>query len=157
MGTPQSSSSRSTLAIVGYGEFIATVDGLVMGRHTFELARSFPDWQYGEKPVVVLSRTLKAAPTGVPKSVQISQEPPAEIAQRLAAKGLERLYVDGGSTIQQFIAAGLIDEITTTRIPILLGKGKPLFGQVAADPHLDHLWTRSYAFGFVQSKYRLVK
>src|SRR6266852_4354511 len=39
----------------GYGRFMATVDALVMGRHTFELARSFGEWPYGTTPVVVLS------------------------------------------------------------------------------------------------------
>jgi dihydrofolate reductase len=37
-------------------------------------------------------------------------------------------FIDGGVTIQRFLAAGLIDEITITRIPVLIGAGRPLFG-----------------------------
>src|SRR5262249_37309560 len=39
----------------GYDAFFATVDALLMGRNTYEVARAFPEWPYGKKPVFVLS------------------------------------------------------------------------------------------------------
>lgn len=41
--------------------------------------------------------------------------------------GYKRLYIDGGNTVQSFLAENLIDELIVTRIPIVLSKGKPLF------------------------------
>ena len=66
--------------------------------------------------------------------------------------------MDGGLTLQSFIAAGLLDEITITRIPVLLGEGLPLFGPLSPGQtavQLRHLATRSWDFGLVQSHYAL--
>lgn len=141
----------------GYATFMSGIDALVMGRRTFELARSFPEWPYGKTPVVVLSRRLRALPRGVPDTVKLSRQAPAALVARLAARGLKRLYIDGGVTIQRFLAAGLIDELTLTTIPLLLGAGRPLFGRLPAEVGLEHLSTRAFDFGFVQSTYRVVR
>jgi hypothetical protein len=44
-----------------------------------------------------------------------------------------------------------------TKIPVLIGKGRPLFGLLAKDVCLEHVSTRAFDFGFVQSKYRVIK
>jgi dihydrofolate reductase len=67
------------------------------------------------------------------------------------------LYVDGGKTIQGFLRAGLIDELTITRVPILIGTGVPLFGSLDHDVRLTHIATRQFENGFVQSKYRVAE
>lgn len=65
--------------------------------------------------------------------------------------------VDGGLTIQGFLAAGLIDGITVAVIPVLLGSGRPLFGPLPVDVHLAHESTTAFEFGFAQSRYRVVR
>ena len=67
------------------------------------------------------------------------------------------MYVDGGATIQSFLSDDLIDEITTTVIPILIGDGISLFGSLEKDIHLKHDRTQAYDFGFVQSTYLVNK
>jgi dihydrofolate reductase len=89
--------------------------------------------------------------------VSISSERPSDLYGRLAAQGARHLYIDGGLTIQAFLQAGLIDNLTITIIPILLGSGKPLFGPLKGDVQLEHLATKAYGFGFVQSQYRVIK
>jgi dihydrofolate reductase len=136
----------------GYDAFIATVDALVIGRKTFEKVLSFDTWPYGEKPVVVLStRTLAPAPFGA--VVERMSGPPAEIVAQLAARGIRHVYVDGGITIQRFLRAGLIQRLIITRIPVLIGAGIPLFGVTQRDIALEHVGTRQYASGLVQSEY----
>ena len=66
---------------------------------------------------------------------------------------MQHLYIDGGVTIQGFLDAGLIQRVTITRIPVLLGSGIPLFGPLSHDIRLQHVATRSYASGLVQSEY----
>ena len=139
----------------GYAAFMQSVDVLVMGRHSFEVVLGFGHWPYGDKPVVVLSSRPLALPTRVPSTVGVSSETPAALLTRLSAQGARRVYVDGGLTIQRFLADGLIAEMTITRIPVLLGAGRPLFGPADRDVTLEHLGTRSWDFGFVQSKYRV--
>jgi dihydrofolate reductase len=139
----------------GYDEFIATVDALVMGRKTFETVLGFGAWPYGTTPVVVLSSRPDAlvAPAGA--ACEMMSGTPLEIVARLEARGMKHLYIDGGVTIQGFLAAGLIQRMIITRVPVILGSGIPLFGPVAGDVRLEHVATRSYASGLVQSEYRL--
>jgi len=77
------------------------------------------------------------------------------LAKDLSESGAEHLYVDGGKTIQGFLEAGLIQEIIITQIPVLIGRGIPLFGPLSQDINLAHIETRSFANGLVQSKYRV--
>jgi dihydrofolate reductase len=68
----------------------------------------------------------------------------------------EKVYIDGGSTIQSFMNDGLIHEMTLTRVPILLGDGIPLFtsrGTTTKSRTLKHISTKSYSNGMVQSSY----
>lgn len=141
----------------GYAEFMRSVDALVMGRYTFELAQTFTPWPYAQTPVSVLgSRPLAIAPA-LQVTVSASSETPQALCERLGRAGARRLYVDGGLTIQRFLAAGLIDDLTVTLIPCLLGSGRRLFGVLPADIQLERLDTRSYPFGFVQLRYAVVR
>ena len=141
----------------GYERFVSTVDALVMGRHTFESARSFGEWPYGRTPVFVLSSRMNALPVGTPNTVRLLNDSPAAVVARLSAQGMKQLYIDGGLTVQRFLYDALIDEITITRIPVLIGQGRSLFGPLSDDVHLGHISTHVFEFGFVQSTYRVVK
>jgi dihydrofolate reductase len=141
----------------GYGKFLALIDVLVMGRNTFERVLGFDEWPYGDKRIVVLSSRAIEIPAPLAASVTSSAESPGDLVGRLSAEGAQHLYIDGGVTIQRFLAAGLIDELTITVIPVLLGEGKPLFGPLDKDIPLSHIATRTFDIGFVQLVYRLAK
>jgi dihydrofolate reductase len=141
----------------GFAQFMSTVDVLVMGRNTFEQVRTFEEWPYQSTPVVVLSRRLNTLPSNVPSTVSISAETPEQLVERLSANGVNHLYVDGGLVIQSFLAANLIDEMTITVIPILIGSGKSLFGALPNDIQLELVSSKAFDIGFVQSKYRIMK
>ena len=139
----------------GYQEFMDAVDTIVVGRNTFELVLTFDTWPYSGKKVVVLSSRPPAIPPHLVYSVEWLSLPPQRLVERLAAQGATHLYVDGGKTIQGFLNAGLIDELTITQIPILIGTGVPLFGPLNHDVKLTHVATRQFESGFVQSRYRI--
>lgn len=140
----------------GFEEFCSSVDVVVIGRKTFEVVLRFGgEWPYGKKPIVVLSdRRLDFS--GVKGGVveQMSGGP-AEIAKQLEARGFKHAYIDGGVTIQRFLAAGCIDRLVITRVPVLIGAGIPLFGPVPRDVRLRHVATRTYKGGLVQSEYEI--
>jgi dihydrofolate reductase len=138
----------------GYNEFIATVDAIVMGRKTFETVLAMNDWPYGKKRVVVLSSRPIDFSSLAAHLEQMSGEP-AEIVARLAATGATHLYIDGGITIQRFLRAGLIQHLTITRVPVLIGQGIPLFGTISQDIQLRHISTKSYPSGLVTSEYEI--
>jgi dihydrofolate reductase len=137
----------------GYGAFIASVDALVMGRNTFETVQRMTPWPYGDKPVYVLSRSLSQLPHECPPSVRLVQGGPTDAVAQAAAQGHHSLYVDGGLTIQAFLAAGLVSELIITVIPVLLGTGRPLFGPLPFDTKLRLVGSRAFEFGFVQNHY----
>lgn len=138
----------------GYGDFIASVDGLIMGRHSFEKVQEFDPWPY-PKPVIVLSRSMDASAVraDLRDKVEISTLDPRSLMERLAGRGWKRAYVDGGKVIQSFLREGLVSDMVITRVPVLLGEGLPLFGPLGGDIELKHLETRGYASGLVQSRY----
>jgi len=140
----------------GYTEFFASIDALVIGRKTFETVMAFPEWPYGDKHVVVLSSRSLALPAKGAVVEQMSGTPD-EIVSRLAAKGLQHIYLDGGITIQGFLRAGLVDRLTITRVPVLIGEGIPLFGSLPRDLKLRHLATQAYASGLVKSEYEVIR
>ena len=128
---------------------------LVIGRHTFETVLRFPSWPYGEKPVFVLS-SHPLAPVPFGAVVERMSGAPTEVVSQLSARGIRHAYVDGGITIQRFLQAGLIQRLIITRVPVLVGTGIPLFGPVDHDVHLEHIATRQYDSGLVQSEYEIV-
>ena len=139
----------------GYRAFMASVDVLIMGRKTYEQVLSFGQWPYGDKPVIVLSRQNLEIPDGLTETVSCSSESPKALCQRLSQAGAKRLYIDGGATIQGFLAEGLINDITMTIIPVILGSGKSLFGPLDQDIALRHVATKTFDFGFVQVTYEV--
>ena len=140
----------------GYARFMQSVDAIAMGRKSYEKVRSFSAWPYGDTAVIVLSRNALEIPESLSATVSHSSETPEALCKRLAEQGNERLYIDGGVTIQRFLAAGLITDLTITTIPVILGGGIPLFGRLDQDIALKHVSTKSYDFGFVQSTYDVV-
>ncbi|MCP4143401.1 MAG: dihydrofolate reductase [Chloroflexi bacterium] len=140
----------------GYRQFMESVDILVMGRHTYEMVISFGEWPYGEKQVIVLSSKGIEIPENLAEKVESSSSSPTDLVDRLRKSGAKHLYIDGGKTIQSFLQDALIDEIIITRIPILIGSGIPLFGELDRDRKVQHIETRSYDNGFVQSKYKVL-
>lgn len=120
---------------MGFYDFLSTVDAMVMGRNTYESVLSMGiEWPYSI-PVFVYSRSLKSIPEELKEKVSIIMGEPGEITEKLNSRGYERLYIDGGKTIQSFLEVDLIDKMIITKIPVLLGGGIPLFG--ALPEHLE--------------------
>ena len=138
---------------IGFGEFMAGIDALVMGRNTFEKVVSFGiDWPY-KKPVMLLSNSLKQLPEGFTGDVRIVNGELKQLVTSLNQQGYHNLYIDGGITIQQFLAKELIDELILTRFPILLGGGAPLFGELLQSQSFKHKQTKVLLNELVQSHY----
>lgn len=136
----------------GYGEFIGKIDAIVMGRKSYEYVKTIEPWPY-ERPVFVLSGTLNPGPIGAVGAVSVINLDPRELVGELASRGYGNLYIDGGATIRGFLKEDLIDELTITTVPILLGSGIPLFGAIGREVRLKHVATIVYDNGLVKSTY----
>ena len=140
----------------GFQEFLDSVDALVMGRNTYDMVMSFGQWPYGNKKVIVLTSRPIEIPNELSETVQSQSISPTELVKQLSEQGIKHIYVDGGGTIQSFLKAGLVQQITVTRIPVLIGSGIPLFGILDKDKNLKHIETQSFSNGFVQSRYEVL-
>jgi len=135
-----------------YTEFIGRIDAMVIGRGTFEKVLSFPSWPY-ERPVFVLSTSIKKVPDVVAGKVTIISMAPKEVLHYLSKKGFSNIYIDGGKVIQSFLREGYVDELIVTTVPSLIGKGISLFGDINTDIEFRHIKTDVYRNGLVKSQY----
>lgn len=140
---------------MGYADFISGVDVLVMGRHTFEKVLEFGEWPY-QLPVRVLSRRGVEVPEELRDRVSVMSGEPQMLLETLAGEGFKQAYVDGGETVQAFIAEELIQRLIITQVPVLIGAGLRLFGPLPGDsPSMPwrHQKTLTWSNGMVQSHY----
>ncbi|MDX1958808.1 MAG: dihydrofolate reductase family protein [Leptospiraceae bacterium] len=139
----------------GYADYITFIDCVIMGRGTYDKISDFDEWPFPERRVIVMSSTLKNSDES--SKVEIINSTPEELITKLKKENVRSIYLDGGKTIQSFLKANLIDEITITYIPILLGSGISLFDSIEKEIHLKLLKTKSWENGFVQSKYKVIE
>jgi len=133
----------------GFDPFFASVDALLIGRRTWEVVKGFPQWPYREKPVLVLSHRPGEGGHGE----RFLSGPPGEVLERLGAEGVRRIYVDGGQVVSQVLAAGLLDELTVSILPVVIGRGIRLFGETGPERWLTLAGSRVFAGGMVQLRY----
>jgi dihydrofolate reductase len=135
----------------GFSDFVSGIDALVMGRGTYDVIAPMDEWPYQGKPVHVLSTSLTP---GADPRIVVHRSFEESVAA-LAAAGYRRVYVDGGRTVHAFLRAGLISDLTLSRVPILIGTGHTPFGELAADVPLEHVRTQAFPGGMVQTTYRV--
>ena len=146
----------------GYDEFFASVDHLLLGRGTYEKVLTFDRWPYADKPVLVLSSRLMPATQSVDAahSIQVVRTLTEAVAA-LNEAGAAQVYIDGGKVVQACLAADLVDDLTITRIPVLLGEGIPLFGALPGalpgDIRLETLSAAEIGDGMIQERYAVVR
>ena len=139
---------------MGYNDLMEEIDAIVMGRTTFETVCGFGgEWPYS-KHVFVLSNTLKEIPEGLNEKVSLTKGSPQGILNEIYKKGYFTLYIDGGRTIQNFLKEDLIDELRITTIPILLGGGFSLFGDLPKPMEVEHMESKVFLNQIVQDCYR---
>lgn len=141
----------------GFESFMDSVDGLIMGRGSYQTVLGFSEWPY-RKPVVVMSRSLQTSdiPVALRDRVRVTAESPRKVMATMEAEGWQRAYVDGGNLVQSFIREGLIKDVILTTIPILIGDGIRLFGELDGDIDLRLLSSTAFPSGLLRSHYELL-
>jgi dihydrofolate reductase len=138
----------------GYLELIASVDTLVMGRATYELALGLAggtDLFEGRRVVVFTSRTDLTPREGV-EFVHTDAVTCVEQLKRVAG-GTIWLY-GGGQLATALAAAGLIDDYLIVVQPVLLGDGIRLWQSGLPAIRLELAGSREWPGGLVELRYR---
>lgn len=139
----------------GYGDFMSDIDTVVYGRKTFEKILTMGFWPYENERIVVLSSGSPDIPEDRRMQVEVMNLQPGALLERLGREGSKGAYVDGGVTIQRFLRAGALDRLIVTIIPVLIGSGIPLFGDLSQDVPLDLESSRVFSNGMIQCHYRV--
>lgn len=140
----------------GFAEHMANTQAILMGRGTYDVASTVEGaWPYGDTPVFVA--TSRPLPDDAAPSVRaISGSATELIAAVQAAVGDGGIYADGGRLIRQLLDAGLIDELTITVVPVILGEGASLFSGTAVRHGLELRGVQAFDDGLVQLRYDVV-
>lgn len=136
-----------------FDSFIENIDCIIMGKNTFETVISFDEWPY-KKEVFVLSNSMKNIPNKYEnKAKLVNEKNMFNLINLLKDKGYKNFYIDGGTTIQNFLKENLIDEMIITTIPIILGSGKSLFCQLSNSIEFRLIKSKILSNCCVQSTY----
>ena len=133
----------------GHADFMADIDGLAMGRGTWDFIAAEPDLPFEGRPVYVFTNRTADPRDGV----TFWSRTPEEAVAEWQAAGLRHVYVDGGRLISGFLAAGLVDDLTLTVVPVLLGAGSRLFHDVDVTTSLRFVSATPYDTGLVTLRY----
>ncbi|MCP3754657.1 dihydrofolate reductase family protein [Streptomyces sp. TBY4] len=140
---------------MGFFEFLASVDAVIMGRNTYDKVIGFGEenWHYGDRHVGVLSTTL--AEDADPRvTVYRTMD---DLVSDLNERGIQHVYPDGGRLVQSFLRAGLVDRLIISIAPVLIGAGHGLFGDLAQDVSLRLETAADLGGGFAQLRYTVEK
>jgi dihydrofolate reductase len=133
----------------GYSDFLAKTDALAMGRGTYDHIAHLDPLPFGDRPVFVFTHRAPAPRDGL----HFWDAPPREAVERWSAMGLDRVYVDGGVLVSSFLAEGLVDDITITLAPVVLGEGRPLFHSGFPRAELRLVDVKHWSSGMAQLSY----
>jgi dihydrofolate reductase len=137
----------------GYDEFYSTVDALVMGRKTYEMIVSFGQWPYGDKPVWVCSSNKITPIEGNNLQAGSTPEEAYKAANEMNIKHL--WLVGGGSLASSFLVNNLLTNISLSLMPIILGGGIKLFGDVPTPVNINIESEKTHKSGMVQLEYTI--
>lgn len=133
---------------------------LVLGRRTYQIFEAYWPYQAADHPVAVLlnaakkhvaSRTLTTLAWR--NSSLLAGDVVAAIAALKRQPGPALQTIGSAGLIQTLHAAGLVDEYNVWTFPVVLGKGKRLFGESARATALRLVRTRTSDSGAVMSTY----
>jgi dihydrofolate reductase len=135
----------------GLKEFYATVDTALIGRKTHDFMVKHGQPAMPGIANYVFSRSASPTPY---KDVQWVKEEPQSLVQRLKAGQGKDIWLVGGSNLARtFFQRRLIDEVSLTIMPILLGDGVPLFPKLQSEILLKLTTHKAYASGVMQLTY----
>ena len=139
-------------------ELFAAPFDLLLGRTTYEIFAAY--WPYQDDPigkrfneVTKFVATSSGQPLAWQGSVALKGDVPAEIRRLKQEEGPTLLIQGSGVLIQSLLAEGLIDELRLQTFPLVLGKGKRLFGEGSLPASFELADSQTSTKGVVIARY----
>lgn len=139
---------------VDFGALFGTVDTVLLGRHSWELVRAQGGgpWPPSAR-VYVFSTTLGDAPAGI---TVVRENAADTVASLRAEPGNGDIWLFGGGRLfASLLAAGQVDVVEVTMVPVLLGGGVPLLPAGVPRTQLSLASTKTYPSGMVALHYEV--
>lgn len=135
----------------GYGDFIKTIDSVILGRKTYDwIMAQVPEFVHNDKQTFVITRTAKPSID----STHFYTENVSDLIAELKTQPGKNIFIDGGAEIvTMLLKEKLIDEIVLSIIPILLGDGVRLFKDQRPEELFKLMSCKSFDTGLVQLHY----
>ena len=125
----------------GYDEFYKTIDTVIMGRKTYEQILTFGKYPYEGQKSYVFTKNTEIKKDG---TIEFVFETEKLVKELLSSSGKDVWLVGGADLISTFLNFDLIDEIILSIIPIVLGKGIPLFKNIQKEIKFELVKTTQY-------------
>ncbi|MBC5816666.1 MAG: dihydrofolate reductase [Candidatus Eremiobacteraeota bacterium] len=135
----------------GYKEFLTSIRTVVMGRRSYEFARTLGSWEYtGKRSIILTSQTLGS----LPPEVDTTPGPVETLAADLREHAAGDVWImGGGAAMGAFLDAGAVDTMELYVVPVLLGRGVRLFTRSGPPVSMKLLETKKFANGVVRTLY----
>jgi dihydrofolate reductase len=141
----------------GYKEFISSIDTVIVGRKTYDWVTGkigSAHYDEGERDVYVITRSEQPE-KGRTKFYNGNL---AELVRQLKGKPGKNIYCDGGAeTIHELLKYDLVDEMTISIIPVLVGDGIRLFRDGRPEQLYDVVSAKKFDTGLTQLYYRRMR
>jgi dihydrofolate reductase len=136
----------------GYGDFIKTVDTVLVGRKTYDkimiMGIAYP---HTDKDAYIITRTPRAS-VG---SIKFYTGDLKALVYKLKSEKGKNIYCDGGAEIiNELLKEDLIDEFIISVVPILVGNGLKLFSDGRPEQKLNSVSVKSFDSGLIQLHYK---
>jgi dihydrofolate reductase len=138
---------------IDFGAYLSKIDTLLMGRGTYEVARSNPESEalLGALEVHVVSTTLD--PAHHPDVTVIDRDVEGSVRRLKEREGKDVWLFGGGVLFRSILEAGLVDRVEVAVVPVLLGEGIPLLPGLEGTAPLELHSTEAFPSGIILAKY----
>jgi dihydrofolate reductase len=138
-----------------YKDLLASIDTVLIGGRAYrELLNMEVIWPYQEQMTYVVSRHN----WGDEDNIRFITDNVIETITALRnEQGKDILLVGGGELTSILLAANLIDEMQITYIPVILGKGMPLFPEQPTESKWKLIKSIGYDSGIIKVDYSMDK
>ncbi len=141
----------------GYAEFFENIDTIIVGRKTYDyVLKEIGSSHYdnGQRDVYVITRTERPK---IGRTTFYGESIPDLVKQFKSENG-KNIYCDGGAAvIHELLQHDLIDEMTISVVPVLLGNGTRLFKDNRPEQLLELVSSKSFDTGLTQLHYKRKK
>ena len=124
----------------GYDAFYKSIDTVIMGKTTYDQVLTFGEYPYKDKKSFVFTTTNQTKD----ENVEFVSDVNKFVKDDFPGVGKNIWLVGGAQIIASFLKQKVVDEIIVTIIPVLLGRGIPLFKNIESDTKLELIKTTKY-------------